>query len=134
MRIRAPFLLWLLVVPSVLPAEDIQVRVYSAHPPTALTVSAIEGHLHWRSCPACAEETGQSLTVESAKASSPRATKDAQKEFLITGIYRLQPPDGPTFSSSFPLRIQAPAGGHPDDRGRLGFHSRHVLARSESVW
>ena len=111
MRIRAPFLLWLLVVPSVLPAEDIQVRVYSAHPPTALTVSAIEGHLHWRSCPACAEETGQSLTVESAKASTPRATKDAQKEFLITGIYRLQPPDGPTFSSSFPLRIQAPAGG-----------------------
>jgi len=110
-RIRAPFLLWLLVVPSVLPAEDIQVRVYSAHPPTSLTVLAIEGRLHWRSCPACAEETGQSLTVESAKASSPRATKDAQKEFLITGIYRLQPPDGPTFSSSFPLRIQAPAGG-----------------------
>jgi stage II sporulation protein D len=37
--------------------------------------------------------------------------KDAQKEFLITGIYKLQPADGPNFSSSFPLRIQAPAGG-----------------------
>src|SRR6266566_6788840 len=95
----------------VLPAEDVQVRIYSAHPPTALTVLAIEGHLHWRSCPACPEETGQSLTVESAKASTPARTKDPQKEFLITGIYRLQPPDGPTFSSSFPLRIQAPVGG-----------------------
>jgi len=67
--------------------------------------------LHWRSCPACPEQTGQSLTVESAKASTLAATKDAQKEFLITGIYKLQPPNGPTFSSSFPLRIQAPAGG-----------------------
>src|SRR6266704_6814535 len=108
---RAPCLFLLLIVPSVLPAEDVQVRVYSAHPPASLTVMAIEGRLHWRSCPACPEETGQSLTVESAKASTPARTKDAQKEFLITGIYRLQPPDGPTFSSSFPLRIQAPAGG-----------------------
>ena len=108
---RAPFLFLLFIVPSVLPAEDVQIRIYSAHPPTSLTVLAIEGHLHWRSCLTCQEETGQSLTVESAKASTPRAIKDAEKEFLITGIYRLQPPDGPTFSSSFPLRIQAPAGG-----------------------
>ena len=111
MKTRAPFLFLLLIVPSVLLAEDVQVRIYAAHPPTALTVSAIEGHLHWRSCPACPEQTGQSLTVESAKASTPAAMKDAQKEFLITGIYKLQPADGPNFSSSFPLRIQAPAGG-----------------------
>ena len=111
MKIRAPFLCLLLIVPSVLLAEDVQVRIYAAHPPSALTVSAIEGHLHWRSCPACPEQTGQTLTVESAKASTPAAMKDAQKEFLITGIYKLQPADGPNFSSSFPLRIQAPAGG-----------------------
>ena len=111
MKMRAPFLFLLLIVPSVLPAEDVQVRIYSAHPPTSLTVLAIEGHLHWRSCLTCQEQTGQSLTVESAKAGTPARTKDPQKEFLITGIYRLQPPDGPTFSSSFPLRIQAPVGG-----------------------
>lgn len=110
-KTRAPFLLLLLAVPSVAPAEDVQVRIYSAHPPASLTVAAIEGHLHWRSCPACPEQTGESLTVESAKASTPAATKEGQKEFLITGIYRLEPADGPTFSSSFPLRIQAPAGG-----------------------
>lgn len=111
MKTRAPFLFLLLIVPSVMLAEEVQVRIYAAHPPTALTVSAIEGHLHWRSCPACPEQIGQSLTVESAKASTPTAMKDAQKEFLITGIYKLQPADGPNFSSSFPLRIQAPAGG-----------------------
>ena len=103
--------LTLLAVPSGLRAEDVQVRIYSAHPPTSLTVLAIEGHLHWRSCPACPEQTGQSLTVESANASNPARPKDAQREFLIAGIYKLQPADGPTFSSSFPLRIQAPAGG-----------------------
>ena len=59
----------------------------------------------------CPEQTGGSLTVESPKASTVAATRDAQKEFLITGIYKLQPRDGPAFSSSFPLRIQAPAGG-----------------------
>ena len=110
-KLRAPFLFLLLAVPNGLLAEDVQVRIYSAHPPTALTVLAIEGHLHWRSCPACPEQTGGSLTVESAKASTVAATKDAQQEFLIRGIYKLQPKDGPTFSSSFPLRIQAPAGG-----------------------
>src|SRR6266704_3550372 len=90
---RAPCLFLLLIVPSVLPAEDVQVRVYSAHPPASLTVMAIEGRLHWRSCPACPEETGQSLTVESAKASTPARTKDAQKEFFITGIAAApQPP------------------------------------------
>ena len=111
MRTWASFLLLLLADPSVLPAEEVQVRIYSAHPPTSLTVSAIEGHLHWKSCPTCPEQTGESLTVESAKGSTPGATKEAQKEFLVTGIYRLEPPDGPTFSSSFPLRIQAPARG-----------------------
>lgn len=110
-KIQALFLFLFLVVPAVSFAEDVQVRIYSARPPASLTVVAIEGLLHWRSCPTCPEQTGPSLAVECAKGSTPAATKDAQQEFLITGIYKLQPPSGPTFSSSFPLRIQAPAGG-----------------------
>ncbi len=111
MRIRALFLFTLLAVPALSFAEDIQVRIYSAHPPTSLTVQAIEGRLHWKSCPTCPEQAGQSVVVESAKESTPAATNDAQKEFWIAGIYQLRPPNGPTFSSSFPLRIQAPASG-----------------------
>ena len=85
-------------------------RVYSAHPLNSLTVEAIEGHLHWRTCPTCQEQTGQRLSVESQVSPSvgPRAT---QREFLITGTYRLHPANGPTFSSPYPLRIESPPGG-----------------------
>ena len=51
-------------------AQDVQVRIYSAHPPNSLDVMAIEGHLHWKSCPTCPEQTGQQLSVESAKTSA----------------------------------------------------------------
>lgn len=100
-----------LAVPSSLLAQDIQVRIYSAHPPSALTVSAIEGHLHWKACATCQEQTGESLSVELPKANPLASPKAAQQEFLITGTYRLRPPDGPAFSSPYPLRIQAPPSG-----------------------
>ena len=98
-------------VPSSLFAQDVQVRVYSAHPPTSLTVEAIEGHLHWKSCPTCQEQTGESLSVESAKANPAGTPKAEQQEFLISGTYRLRPENGPSFSSPYPLRIQSPPGG-----------------------
>jgi len=110
-KICAPFLLLLLADSSVLLAQDVQVRIYSAHPPNSLAVLAIEGHLHWKSCPACQEQTGQQLSVESGKGSTSAAAKAAQNEFLITGVYELRPPNGPTFSSPFPLRIETPPGG-----------------------
>ena len=100
-----------LAAPSSLLAQDVQVRVYSAHPPSALTVSAIEGHLHWKSCATCQEQTGESLSVELPKANPSAPPKAPQQEFLITGTYRLRPPDGPAFSSPYPLRIQSPPGG-----------------------
>jgi stage II sporulation protein D len=100
-----------MVSPSRLLAQDVQVRIYSAHSPSALTVSAIEGHLHWRGCSTCQEQTGESLSVESPKANPSASPRAAQQEFLITGTYRLQPPDGPAFSSPYPLRIQSPPGG-----------------------
>ena len=98
-------------VPTSLLAQDVQVRIYSAHPPSSLTVEAIEGHLHWKSCPTCQEQTGQSLSVESAKTNPPATPKAVQQEFLITGTYRLRPPNGPAFSSPYPLRIQSLPGG-----------------------
>jgi len=100
-----------LAVPSSLLAQDVQVRIYSAHPPSSLAVEAIEGHLHWKACAMCPEQTGTSLSVESAKANFTGAPKVAQQEFLITGTYKLQPPNGPAFSSPYPLRIQSPPNG-----------------------
>jgi stage II sporulation protein D (peptidoglycan lytic transglycosylase) len=100
-----------LAVPSSLVAQDVQVRIYSAHPPSSLTVSAIEGHLHWKPCATCQEQTGESLSVESSKANPLASPNAAQQEFLITGTYSLRPPDGPAFSSPYPLRIQSPPSG-----------------------
>ena len=98
-------------VPSTLLAQDVQVRIYSAHPPSALTVSAIEGHLHWKACATCPEQSGESLSVESPNASTSATPKTSQQEFLITGTYRLRPASGPEFSSPYPVRIQASRGG-----------------------
>jgi len=110
-RICAPFVLLLLAAPSLLFAQGVQVRIYSAHPPSSLAILAIGGHLHWKPCPTCQEQTGQQLSVESGKAGTAPAAKAAQNEFLITGVYELRPPNGPTFSSPFPLRIKTPPGG-----------------------
>ena len=98
-------------LPYSLFAQEVQVRIYSAHPPSALTVSAIEGHLHWKACPTCTEQTGESLSIESPNASATSTAKTTQQEFLIAGTYRLRPPNGPVFSSPYPLRIQSPPGG-----------------------
>jgi stage II sporulation protein D (peptidoglycan lytic transglycosylase) len=100
-----------LAIPSRSLAQDVQVRIYSAHPPTSLEVQAIEGHLHWKACPTCQEQTGESLSVESPNASPSTGPKGMQQEFLITGTYKLRPPNGPPFSSPYPLRIQSPSGG-----------------------
>jgi len=86
------------------------VRIDSAHPPSSLTVEAIEGHLHWKACATCPEQRGQSLSLESS-ASPPVGPKAEPQEFLITGTYRLHPANGPTFSSPYPLRIQSAPGG-----------------------
>jgi len=106
----APWFFLSLVATSASFAQEVQVRIDSAHPPNSLTVEAIEGHLHWRACPTCQEQTGQSLSVESA-ANPPVGPKAEQQEFLITGTYRLHPANGPTFSSPYPLRIQSAPGG-----------------------
>lgn len=100
-----------LAVPSSLVAQDVQVRVYSAYPPSSLAVEAIEGRLHWKACPTCPDQVGESLSVESPKADTTATAKTTQPEFLITGTYRLRPPNGPTFSSPYPLRIQSRPGG-----------------------
>lgn len=111
MRTWGSILFLLFAVPCVLLAQDVEVRIYAAHPPNSLTVRAIEGQLHWKSCPLCAEQTGQTLSVESPNANPSDGGEGARKEFSISGIYQLLPPAGPSFSSPFPLRIKAPPGG-----------------------
>jgi stage II sporulation protein D len=91
---------------SPLLAQDVRVHLYAAIAPNTITVIAKEGNLHWRSCPACDEHTGQKLVldVNAGRAEGNPAT--SEKELLITGSYQLLPSGGPIFSANFPLQIQ----------------------------
>ena len=111
MKLHLSSLFILLAAPLPLLADDVRVRIYAAHPPESLTVIATEGRLHWKSCSTCKEQTDNTLSIQSPQNPAATAEKELQKEFLITGSYKLQPENGPTFSGHFPLDIQArPAG------------------------
>jgi stage II sporulation protein D len=99
-----PFLLLLAVFSRPASAEDVQVRLYSAHPPNTLKIRATEGQLHWKACSTCEERTEQSLSIRNKD-------DDKHAEWFLTGSYELQPESAPPFSTRFPLRIQARTGG-----------------------
>ncbi len=99
--------LWLLF-PLQLVGEDVQVRIYSAHPPTSLNVIAIEGELHWKACVGCEEKTSRRVSFKSPETEAATGTR---RETFLTGSYELQPEHGGTFNAKFPLRIEERAGG-----------------------
>ena len=111
MKTRLSLLLLLFVVPFPLLAEDVQVRIYSAHPPDALNIIATEGQLHWKPCSTCKQQTDQKLSIKSPQSAATNRETGAQKDFFITGSYELQPVNGPTFSAHFPLRVHERVGG-----------------------
>ena len=96
----------LLMAPLTLTAQDIQVRVFTAHPPTEISISATEGLLHWKSCFSCQEYAGQNLTIKSAGSELDIGGPESIRELYVSGTYRLHPASGPEFSGSFPLRIE----------------------------
>jgi stage II sporulation protein D len=110
-KTRLSLLLLLFVFPFPLLAEDVQVRIYSAHPPDALTIIATEGQLHWKPCSTCKQQTDQELSIKSPQSAATNRETGTQKNFFITGSYELQPVNGPTFSAHFPLRVHERVGG-----------------------
>ncbi len=96
-------LAWCVLAPSVLHAQDVRVRVYTARPPETLSVRALDGEVHWRLCPACVEKSGRELAVGSGDESGGA-------EFFVTGRYELRPGSGPVFSGSYPAHIERRAG------------------------
>ncbi len=109
MRARQKVLALFLLFPSCLIAEEVRVRLYTAHPPASISIQATEGILHWRQCPTCEERTGQKLSV-AAPANDSSEKSDSETEFLVTGSYELRSNGAPSFFSQFPLRLQAQSG------------------------
>lgn len=101
----------LLLFPLRLVAEDVDVRIYSAHPPASMSVIATEGELRWKTCPTCEEKTERKMSLESPQSDGAAGETRGHGEYFITGSYELRPENGPSFAAHFPLRIETRAGG-----------------------
>jgi stage II sporulation protein D len=96
-------LAWCVLAPCVLRAQDVRVRLYTARPPGALSIRALDGELRWRLCADCAEKRGRELSVGAGDESGGG-------EFFVTGHYELRPASGPLFSGSYPAHVERGAG------------------------
>jgi len=98
-----------LLLPSWSRAEDVRVRLRTAHPPVSITIRSTEGRLRWRNCLSCAEQSGSSLTIVAA-ANSTVTQANSDPEFFVTGRYELNSNGAPSFYSEFPLHVRAKSG------------------------
>jgi stage II sporulation protein D len=96
-------LAWCVLAPCVVRAQDVRVRLYTARPPEALSIRALDGELRWRLCAECAEKRGRELSVEPGDESGGM-------EFFVTGRYELRPGNGPLFSGNYPAHVERRAG------------------------
>jgi stage II sporulation protein D len=94
---------WIVLAPCVVCAQDVRVRLYTARPPEALSIRALDGEIRWRLCPECAEKKGRELSIGAGNG-------DGGAEFFVTGHYELRPGSGPLFSASYPAEIERRAG------------------------
>lgn len=111
MRIPLTLAVLLLLSPLHSVGEEVQVRIYSAHPPASMSVNATEGELRWKACPTCEEKTERKITFKPPQGGAAAGEAGEQGKYFITGSYELRPENGPSFAAHFPLRIIPGAGG-----------------------
>jgi len=99
----------MLRLPSLLRAEDVRVRLRTAHPPASMTIRSMEGTLRWRRCLTCAEQSGSSLTIV-APANGTMTEGNSDPEYFVTGRYELNSNGAPSFYSQLPLHVRAKSG------------------------
>jgi stage II sporulation protein D len=99
-------------------AQSFDVRIYTPHPPTTISVAATQNALAWRTCPTCPDASSPSLRIAIATsgltiANAQSSATQTAADIYITGDYQLQPPagvDAPPFSANFPVHIRALSG------------------------
>jgi stage II sporulation protein D len=98
-----------LLLLSVAAAEEVRVRLFSAHPPTSIEILAAGGLLRWKRCISCAEQSSSRLLIASTKTGGELRT-DAQSQFFVTGRYELRTPGAPSVFFRFPLDVRIDSG------------------------
>jgi stage II sporulation protein D len=99
----------MLLLPSLLRAEDVRVRLRTAHPPASITIRSMEGTLRWRKCLTCAEQSGSRLTIV-APTNGTMIEGNSDPDYFVTGRYELNSNGAPGFYSQFPLHVRAKSG------------------------
>lgn len=103
MKRSQAILAWCMLAPVVAHAQDVRLRLYTARPPEALSIRALDGVVHWRLCPTCAEKSGPALSVGTGN-------ENDGADFYITGRFELRPASGPLFSGNYPVHIERETG------------------------
>lgn len=100
---------------------EVIVRLYSLHPEHHIKLETT-GHLVWRSCEKCQNNTAEKLLIEASgqtlKIAGDKPTP--LQQLLVEGNYRLEPEQGLSLALSFPLQIKA-------DRNQLAILARVPL-------
>ena len=96
-------------------AQNFDVRLFTQHAPATVTVTAANNAIAWRTCPACTDKSGPSLSIASTTSGLTLGTgengdRQTTNDLYVTGSYVLKPPadvDAPPFSADFPIHIRA---------------------------
>jgi stage II sporulation protein D len=107
MKFARLFAFCIFLAPSVLRAQDVQVRLFAAISPKSITVNSTQADFHWRECPTCTDHAEHKLEIKFAPEKNADGTSSAApKTFFISGNYQIIPENGPAFSGNFPLQIK----------------------------
>lgn len=88
----------------------VSVRLYALHPQQQIKLTARSGALRWRSCPQCAANEGEELTLRAAGAQVHVENGGDSGRLFLEGQYRIEPRQGLKVSASAPLQVTAHEG------------------------
>jgi stage II sporulation protein D len=100
-------------LPATAIAQEVRVRLYSARQLQSLNIVATAGELLWKNCANCAQQSGRDLVIQNPGLSPNSAAdntaaaeeKVVDKEFFVSGAYRLEPQSGAAFGAHYPLYV-----------------------------
>lgn len=93
--------------PGAVWSQNLRVRIYAAHPPSAIIITAAGGSLEWRTCDTCSGKQDRTLSVDALESGLRFGARQISKNLYVSGSYHLRRVDGPELSAAFPLHIES---------------------------
>jgi stage II sporulation protein D len=108
----ARHLTFLLLVLPAFPAraQDLRVRLYTAHPSSEITIKAASGELQWRTCAGCSKKSATILLLQASGSELRIRDAGVSREVYIADDIRIESSGQLSISAGFPVQIQASEG------------------------